>query len=71
MERPDTTQLVLDAIRIYWEQNGFSPSIKDLLEMVNVSSTSVIVYHLDKLEKAEYIKRVPGVARSITLITKV
>lgn len=63
-----TTALVLQAIKAFWAENGFSPSIRDIGEATGVTSTSVIQYHLLRLEQAGLIKRTPRVARSYVLI---
>jgi len=62
------TAIVLAAIRGYREERGYSPSIRDIMQLADISSTSVVVYHLKKLERQGAIRRAPTTARSITLL---
>lgn len=62
-----STQLTFKAIVVYWEKMGFSPSIRDLVQLTELSSTAAIHYHLNKLEQLGYIKRMPKIARSIVV----
>jgi SOS-response transcriptional repressor LexA len=59
---------VLDAIRSYKSANGFSPSIRDLMSLTGITSTSVVDYYLTLLESEKLIKRTYGVSRSIELL---
>lgn len=65
-----TTLLVLDAIETYWLEHRFSPSIRDIMEITGITSTSVVRYHLLLLERRGCITRVPTIPRSICFITK-
>lgn len=64
----NSTAAVLEAIKAFWVAEGFSPSIRDIMEATGISSTSVVRYHIIKLERAGVIERTPGVARSYVLI---
>lgn len=48
-------------------RNGYPPSIRDLMHVCDISSTSVVVYQLDGLERAGFITRDRENARSIRL----
>lgn len=63
-ELHSTTALVLQAIKAFWAAHGFSPSIRDIMAETGITSTSVVRYHIDRLERAGVMKRTPGVARS-------
>ena len=65
-----TTDLVLQAIKAFWAEKGYSPSIRDIMETTSITSTSVARYHIIKLERAGLVKRTPGVARSYVLVEK-
>lgn len=58
---------LLDAIRQYWQANGFAPSYRDLKIMTNIRSTSHIKKLLDDLAEKGIINRLQGAARTITL----
>ena len=58
---------ILDFIRDFTEEQGYPPSIRDILHACNISSPAVLQYHLKVLEKEGYINRHPETSRSITL----
>lgn len=62
-----TAEVVLDAVREFWGLHGFSPSIRDVMEMTGISSTSVVSYNLRKLKDAGFIDYWPEITRSITV----
>ena len=64
----NSTAAVLEAIKAFWIAEGFSPSIRDIMEATGISSTCVVQYHIHKLAGAGTIKRTPGIARSYVLI---
>ena len=66
--RTTTTSIILDIIREYIEEHGFSPSIRDIMDRANINSTSLIQYHLKKLTDQGCIERTPDTARSIVLL---
>lgn len=57
----------LDFIKKYKNENGFSPSVREISDACAISIKSVSD-RLMALEKKGYIKHVYGVARSITII---
>lgn len=59
---------ILNEIKNNLRDKGHPPTIKELCDSVGLSSTSSIHYHLIKLEKLGYIKRVRGISRSITVL---
>jgi repressor LexA len=52
----------------YQTQYGFPPSIREICDETSISSTSVVNYYLDQLEKWGYIKREKNISRGITLV---
>jgi repressor LexA len=58
---------ILDFIRKFIEDKGYSPTIRDILHACNISSIAVVQHHLRVLEEQGYISRDPGIRRSITL----
>ncbi len=47
---------------------GLPPTIREIGDNTQISSTSVVNYYLEQLEEAGYIERRAGVSRGITLI---
>jgi len=62
---------IVDYISHYWENHGYPPTIRDIAKGCGVSSTSVVDYNLNSLEKRGYIRRHSGVSRGIELSTRV
>lgn len=61
----DTTDIIYQFIVSFIDEHGFAPTIREIVEGIHVKSTSVVKYHLDKLEHQNRITRKEGVARSI------
>lgn len=50
------------------EHAGIPPTIRDIRDGCAISSTSNVIYHLDRLERDGYIRRLPDIdARNIIL----
>jgi repressor LexA len=49
----------------YREQRQISPTYREIGEACRISTTSLVRYHLDKLEMMGYIRRLRGVPRGI------
>ena len=64
----NTTSLkVLSSIKDFIKQNGFPPSVRDIMDRTNIRSTSVVTRQLKKLAEEGYIHHTPEVARGIVL----
>lgn len=61
-------QAILDYIKKYTLDKGYSPSIKEIGEAVGLASSSTVHGHLARLEKKGLIKRNPSSARAIEII---
>lgn len=61
------TDEVFTAIYAYMVGNGISPSMRDIMVLTGIPSTSSVYNHLNKLEERGWISRIPGVPRSIRL----
>jgi len=58
---------VLKAIKEHRARYGFSPTLRELMNITGISSTSVIAYYIRTLEREGLVVRVPNIARSIEL----
>jgi repressor LexA len=58
---------ILDFIRRFANEHGFPPTIREIGEDVGISSTSVVNYNLNVLEKKNYIERDKNVSRGLRL----
>jgi len=57
-------------IHCFWEDRGYPPTIRDIVTGCGISSTSVVDYNLNILEKEGYIRRHREVSRGIELVTR-
>jgi repressor LexA len=59
---------ILLFIEEFFNENGYPPTIREIGEAVDIGSTSVVNYNLNKLVKAGFIERSPDVSRGLRLI---
>ncbi len=57
-------------IHHFWGDRGYPPTIRDIVTGCGISSTSVVDYNLNILEKKGYIRRHREVSRGIELVTR-
>ena len=65
--KPDQ-QKTLEWVVEFIAANGYAPTLREIRAGRNISSTSVVTTHLQKLVAAGAIKRTPNVARSIVIL---
>jgi len=63
-------QRIIDFVNRFWEETGYPPTVRDIVSGCQISSTSVVDYNLDILEKKGYIRRHSGVSRGIELLSR-
>lgn len=61
-------QKILDFIASYQREHKHPPSIREIGEYCNISSTSVVNYYLDQLEKAGQLERDRKISRGMRLV---
>ncbi len=61
-------QKVLDYIRLFTQQHGYPPSVRDICQGLEMKSTSTAHGYLERLEKQGYIRRDPAKTRAIELV---
>jgi repressor LexA len=59
---------ILSVLEDFQDQNGYPPSIREICDQANISSTSVVNYYLDQLQEMSYIERDSRVSRGIRLL---
>jgi repressor LexA len=59
---------IMAFLREFIDENRFPPSIREIGENVGISSTSVVKYNLDALERKELIERDREISRGIRLV---
>jgi repressor LexA len=60
-------QKILDFLSEYQRENKYPPSIREIGEKTGISSTSVVNYYLDQLEKKGMIERDRKISRGVRL----
>ena len=63
-------QRIVAFIHRFLVDRSYPPTIRDIQSGCEISSTSVVDYHLDILEKLGYIRRYPEVSRGIELLDR-
>ncbi|MFC2072846.1 transcriptional repressor LexA [Chloroflexota bacterium] len=61
---------IIGFVRNFWIDRGYPPTIRDIVSGCTISSTSVVDYNLDILEREGYIRRHSGISRGIELLTR-
>ena len=70
MRKPEIRERILEYIRHSLDEKGYAPTVRDIMRGCNISSTSLVQYHLNILEREGQIRRDPEVFRSIQLVEK-
>jgi repressor LexA len=60
---------ILEFLREYQAENKYPPSIREIGEKTGISSTSVVNYYLEQLEREGLIERDRGISRGVRLVT--
>ncbi len=61
-------QRMLDFINEFLEDQGYPPTVRDIQNGCDVSSTSVVDYNLNILRREGHIRRAPDVSRGIEIL---
>jgi repressor LexA len=61
-------QRILDFIQNFLEVNGFPPTIREIGKAVEIGSTSVVNYNLNKLVRDGFLERSQKVSRGLLLV---
>lgn len=60
--------LIIDFIKEFTARQGESPSYREIMTALGLSSVSAVAEHIDNLVKKGAIKKTPGAARSLEVI---
>jgi len=64
----DKLQKVLDFIITFSDENGYPPTVREICQEINVSSSATAQYYLNKLEEKGFIKRKGSKNRAIEIV---
>ena len=59
---------MLDMIKSYIKEHGYSPTVREIAEILDIKSTSTAQKHLNMLEKEGYITKMDSAPRTIRVI---
>lgn len=59
---------VLDFLQDFTEENGYSPSYREIMSGLGLSSVSAVAEHIDNLVDKGVLKKVSGAARSLEVL---
>ena len=60
--------LIYNYIKDFLEQNNYSPSYREIMDGLGLTSVSAVAEHIDNLVAKGAIKKVPGAARSLEIV---
>lgn len=59
---------VLNFLEEFTEENGYSPSYREIMVGMGLSSVSAVAEHIDNLVAKGVLRKVPGAARSLEIL---
>ena len=59
---------VLNFLQDFTEENGYSPSYREIMSGLGLSSVSAVAEHIENLVGKGVLKKVPGAARSLEVL---
>ncbi len=60
--------VVLNFLQDFTEENGYSPSYREIMTGLGLSSVSAVAEHVENLISKGVLKKVPGAARSLEVL---
>lgn len=64
----ERSERVLDFLIEFKQKRGMAPTYREIGQACEISTTSLVDYHLEVLARAGFIRRYPGVARGIVIL---
>ncbi|MBR2840018.1 hypothetical protein IKE82_01655 [Candidatus Saccharibacteria bacterium] len=61
-------QAVLDFLEDFTEEKGYSPSYREIMTGLGLSSVSAVAEHIDNMVAKGILRKVPGAARSLEVL---
>ena len=71
LDLSERQQKILEFIREFLSERHFPPTLREIGERVGISSTSVVKYNLDALERKGFIERDGEISRGIRLVEQI
>ena len=64
----DRQMQIFTVVKEAVEARGFPPSVREIADRVGLASPSTVKHHLDALQEAGYLQRVPGQPRALEVV---
>ena len=61
--------LIMEFIRSYLSAHGVSPTYREIMTALGLSSVSAVAEHIDNLVAKGVLRKLPGTARSLEIVT--
>ncbi|HBL23942.1 MAG TPA: repressor LexA [Deltaproteobacteria bacterium] len=66
--KTNTRESILEFIRTFRRDNGYSPSVREVARHCGIKSPSVVQYHLDQLQQTGFITKDKDRSRSVGVV---
>ena len=66
--KTNTRESILEFIRAFRRDNGYSPSVREVARHCGIKSPSVVQYHLDQLQQTGFITKDKDRSRSVGVV---
>jgi repressor LexA len=66
--KTNTRESILEFIRTFRRDNGYSPSVREVARNCGIKSPSVVQYHLDQLQQTGFITKDKDRSRSVGVV---
>ena len=66
----ETRDAIVAFVGRYIDENGYSPTYREIMAACDIGSTSVAEWHVGRLARDGRITRVPGVPRTIRVLAE-
>lgn len=60
-------KLIFDFIKAMMQQHHYSPTLREIMAELKISSTSVTAYHVNQLIAAGFLEKVKGISRGLRI----
>ncbi|MDC3103540.1 transcriptional repressor LexA [Acidimicrobiaceae bacterium] len=67
----DKQKNILNFINIFFEKNGYAPSVREICTGVGLKSTSTVQYHIEKLINSGYLQKNYKKSRALTVNSQI
>ena len=59
---------IFKAIKLFIKINGYSPTVREIAKLLDITSPATVQAHINKLKEKGYITLVPNMNRTIRIL---